>query len=160
MARLRSVLIDCSTGKVYTNVANTRVATTADLIATTRKSTLTLAIKPPGIALSTVTASQGNLFNTSGNFTNITYKWLNANGVASAASGPTVSAASVVLRKVDVNGNTTTVTYTLPIKTASGTMTTTSIPITAGDTFFWDVTNTGNVAGSGLTIIMDYYLGN
>ena len=167
MSRLRSVLIDCRNSKMYANVANTLIASESNLIATTRKSTLSLQIKPPGITIAVVTASQGTTFNTTGVVTSVSYKFLNIQNIPDIAASPQTVGATIKLRRVNEAGTLMSSTsYVLPIKGASGP----AFPLVgsgqpqirfnSGDTIYWDVVTTGTPAAKGLVILMDYYLGN
>ena len=160
MARTRGVLLDNTTGRVYANVA-TSIGTTSDqLIAGKRQSTQVITLKQPGTAISAVIATQGNLFNTAGVITNISYKFVNAAGLPANTAAPQGSSANVALRRVSSNGVSSSTVYALQPLIANGTITSSTTTINAGDTFYWDVNNVGKTSpGQGLVIIMDYFIG-
>ena len=160
MARTRGILHDNTTGRVYANVASSIGTTSDQLIAGSRKSTQVITLKQPGTAISAVTATQGNLFNTAGVITNITYKWVNAAGISANTAAPQGSSANVALRRVTTTGTSSSTVYALPALLANGTISSATTVINAGDTFYWDVNNVGKTSpGQGLVIIMDYFIG-
>ena len=160
MARTRGILHDNTSGRLYANVTTTLGSTADMLIAGKRQSTLSLTLKSPGTAISAVTATQGSPFNTTGIFKNISYKWLNAAGVSANTAAPQGSSANVALRRVSSTGVSSSTTYELPALAANGVISSTTIAINAGDTFYWDVINVGKASpGQGLIILADYFIG-
>jgi hypothetical protein len=153
--RTRSILIDGSLGRMFSNTASSSSATSANLIAGTKAASSITYIKPKSSALTVVTATKGARFINSGLITSITYKF---DGAATQAA-PAGRAVIVRLRKVSSNGTSTNIAnYTLPVNVLSGTITTEPIAITADDSFFWDVTQVGTTRpGQGLYITMTYY---
>ena len=144
---------------MYTNVANTRNVLASNVIAGTRKLTLGTQFKPAGTQISATAAGPGTVFNSAGNFDTITYKWVDSTGKSSNTAAPQALAANISLRKISSTGVTSRVFYTLPVGVANGIFTQAStITISTGDTFYWDVISAGTLAGRGLVVTADYYL--
>ena len=156
--RTRSILIDSSlpVGKMYTGVNSTSTATANNQIGGAVAFSSATTIKPKSSSISVTTATKGTNFVTAGLITEITYSF---NGTKSSEASPNGKAVIVRLRKVSSAGTTTNLAnYTLPVGVLSGTVTANSIAITAGDTFYWDVTQVGSTRpGQGLAITMKYF---
>jgi hypothetical protein len=156
--RTRSILIDGTlpVGRVFSLTNNTSTATADKLIAGVRPSASTTTIKASGISIAVAIATKGVKFVTNGLITEITYKFSGKDTTAATPSGRVVI---VRLRKISSSGTTTNIAnYNLPVGVLSGTITTDSITITAGDTFYWDVTQVGSGRpGQGLGITTTYY---
>jgi hypothetical protein len=150
--RTRSVLIDGNLGRMYSNVNNSSIATADKVIAGSKPATSITYLKPKSSPLTVVNATKGTRFGSSGLITSITYKF--------DGDTPAGRPVNVRLRKVSSNGTSTNIaTYSLAIGVSAGTITTDSISIAAGDSFFWDVTQIGiGRPGSGLFITKTYYL--
>jgi hypothetical protein len=156
--RTRSILIDSSLpiGRMYTGVSSTANAAANNQIGGAVAFSSVTTIKPQSSAISVANATKGTNFITSGVITEITYSF---NGKKSSEASPSGKAVIVRLRKISSTGTTTNLAnYTLPVNVLSGTVTANSITITAGDTFYWDVTQVGSTRpGQGLAITMKYF---
>lgn len=113
----------------------------------------------PGIPISSFNATTGQRFTANSTCTKISYQWLNAQGVSSNSAAPTLTAGTARLRLLSASGVVTSTSYTLPARAANGIIKGTDTLINAGDQFFWDVVSGGKLPGTGLIIIMDYYIG-
>jgi len=156
--RTRSILIDSSlpVGKMYTGVSGTATAAANNQIGGAVAFSSVTTIKPKSSSIAVANATKGTNFVTAGLITLITYSF---NGTSSSLATPSGRAVIVRLRKVASSGLTTNLaSYTLPVNVLSGTVTANSITITAGDTFYWDVTQVGTTRpGQGLAITMKYF---
>jgi hypothetical protein len=141
---------------MYTGVSSTANAAANNQIGGAVAFSSVTTIKPQSSAISVANATKGTNFITSGVITEITYSF---NGKKSSEASPSGKAVIVRLRKISSTGTTTNLAnYTLPVNVLSGTVTANSITITAGDTFYWDVTQVGSTRpGQGLAITMKYF---
>lgn len=155
--RTRSFLIDGSQGRMFTGTADSNSAASDKLIAGPKQQTSITYIKPKSSPISVVTATKGTRFSSNGLITSVTYNFDGANTSQASPSGRGVI---ILLRKVSSSGTSNNIaSYTLPVNVLSGTVTSSPITITSGDSFFWDVTQIGTTRpGQGLYITTNYYL--
>lgn len=153
MPRTRSILIDNTVGKIFTNVGSSASTDSSKLIAGTKlqsytysasRSSTTVVARNIGIATGVPFPNNG----------------LIASGTLSISSVPTGRAINVDV-KVGSTYATSTVatTISLPINTFTATSNL-AISIQSGQFLFFDVTQVGNIRpGAGLSIKLDYYTG-
>ena len=153
MARIRSLLIDNTLGKIFTNTQSSLTADASKLIAGSKLLTasFTSAKTTTVKVISNLGTGKGILFPNSSLLTQITLS------VATAPSGAPIT---VVIKKgTSYTTATVTGTYTIAADTLTSNYTV-SQTINSGDSLFADVTTVGNVkSGVGLTILFNYYAG-
>lgn len=151
--RIRSILIDNTLGKIYTNVDTTLSTDSSKLIAGTKLQSFTYAATTTATAVVARNIGTG----TGVPFPNNSLIVSGRLGVSAAPLGRTI----IVAIRVGSNYATSTVatTLSLPINALSST-TVLAINIQSGQFLYFDVTQVGNVRpGSGLSIKLDYYTG-
>lgn len=155
--RTRSILLDGNLSRMFAGISNSTNATPDKIIAGSKPLTSITYIKPKSSPLTVVTATKGTRFASAGMISSITYTF---DSKSPTTASPNGRAVIVRLRKVSSNGTSTNIAnYSLPVNVNSGTITTDTISIVAGDSFFWDVIQIGTSRpGSGLFITKTYYL--
>ena len=155
MTRTRSMLIDSSLGKIFTNVDTITNASAANLIAGSVVKTTTI---PQGTG---TTACKIALNIGSGISFRVKALLILATAIVKVA--PKGQSLIVTVKKGSTGYATATIQTTIII--APGTLTATtgdiSISIDAGDYLYFDVTQVGTSAGAGtgLSVTYSYYLG-
>lgn len=158
--RTRSMLVDNTIGKIYTNVSETSGATAANIIAgTALKSSTIQPIKSTTGAVTCVVANNlsggGIAFATAGLLTRVTL---------SAVTAPKGQSIIVLLKTGSASYTSLTQVASVQLGTLATTATTTTAPfpinIAAGQYLYFDISQVGTGSpGAGLTIRVDYYLG-
>jgi len=150
MPRTRSLLMDNTIGKIYTNVGATSEVNSSKLIAGTSLKSYLISSK-----VSTKVAS--NLSGTGFPFT--------SNGLIQSVSlsvdtAPTGSSIVVALKKGTAYANSTTIATA---NIASGQKlgnTSVGVSVSSGEFIFYDVTQVGSLSSGGkLSLRLDYFLG-
>ena len=151
--RTRSILVDNTLGKIFTN---TDVVTTTDaskLIAGTKiqSSTISASSKTTAIVAKNIGTGVGIPFANNGLITNVTLS------ATSACAGQSI----IVAIKVGstYNTSTTATTVSLPVNSYSAS-TAASVSVQAGQNVYLDITQVGTTKpGVGLSVRLDYYTG-
>lgn len=151
--RVRSILIDNTLGKIYTNVDSTLSTDSSKLIAGTKLQSYTYAanIRSNAVVARNIGTGTGVFFPNRGLIV------VGRLGVTVAPLGRTIN----VDIKVGSTYATSTVaaTLSLPINSLAST-TNLVVNVQSGQSLYFDVTQVGNVRpGTGLSIKLDYYAG-
>lgn len=151
--RSRSILVDTTIGKIFTNVQSVSAADASNLIAGTQ--TKRGGFSSPKTQTTRLTSNLGGksgfYFPVSGVVTEVSL---------TSVIAPKGAAVQVNLKRGTTYESSTIVgTYTLAELTTSST-TSTAITVSAGDNFYVDIVSVGTtVPGSGLEVRFKYYLG-
>lgn len=153
MPRTRSILIDNTLGKIFTNVGSSTSTDSSKLIAGTKLQSYTTAAntKSTTVVARNIGIATGVPFPNNG---------LIVSGRLSISVAPLGRAINVDI-KVGSTYATSTVaaTISLPINTLTA-LTNLAITIQSGQFLFFDVTQVGNIRpGAGLSIKLDYFTG-
>jgi hypothetical protein len=151
--RSRSILIDSTLGKIFTNTNSTVVTDPSKLIAGTkiRSSTVSASSKTTTAITNNMGTGVGIAFPTGGLITSVTLS------VSSAATGRSI----VVAIRVGSSYASSTVSTSVSLSTSTLKATSTvSVAVQEGQYVFLDITQVGSIkAGSGLSVRLDYYTG-
>ena len=153
MPRTRSILIDNTLGKIFTNVESSTSTDSSKLIAGSKLQSFTYAATTTATAVVAKNIGTGTGVPFPNNGLIVACRL----GVSVAPLGRTINVAI----RVGSNYATSNVatTLSLPINALSST-TVLAINIQSGQFLYFDVTQVGNVRpGSGLSIKLDYYTG-
>jgi hypothetical protein len=151
--RTRSILVDSTTGKIFTNVTATGDANSSNLIAGTLQKSGGFSIPNSQSARITNNLGGKNGFNfsTAGVVTEVSIN---------SVIAPKGTGIQINLKRGTTYATSTVVgTYTLAeLQTTSTTVT--SITVASGDSLYVDITSVGTVvAGTGVSVKFKYYLG-
>jgi hypothetical protein len=151
--RTRSILVDNTLGKIFTNVSSVSTSNSSNLIAGTKiqSATISSGSKTTLVLTKNLGKGIGISFPRGGLITNVQLS------LSGAATGQSV----IVDVKVGTSyaNSSTVTTATLPVNTLS-TPKAVSISVQSGQYVYLDVTQTGNIKpGNGLSVRLDYYTG-
>lgn len=158
MRRTRVVLVDNTTGTIYTNVTKPSAASKASIIAGAKPSTVKTTVSKAGKSVSIVNSNKPISPRREVLVTFISMEVTASRGLSTSAAAPFGNNLTVRYRKVSSNGTTTTLgTHSI---TSGNTSYSTSVsyPLTNTDKLFIDVTSIGTTApGLGLIVYTTYF---
>jgi hypothetical protein len=155
----RSILLDNTTGIIYTNITDVSLASQATTLGQIALKGKSSTIKSAGAAVQIVTDPVGSYWSSTGLLTKVYATLTGKTGASSTAAAPTGQALNMRFRK-KTNGVITTLSPTLSISAGSTTsaITTVSWSFIAGDYLYSDVTQIGSISpGYGLVVYFSYY---
>lgn len=153
MPRIRSILIDNTLGKIFTNVETSTSTDSSKLIAGTKLQSFTYAATTTAttVVAKNIGTGTGVPFPNNG---------LIVAGRLGVSVAPTGRAINVAIRVGSTYATSTVATtLSLPVSALSAT-TNLAINIQSGQFLYFDVTQVGNIKpGNGLSVKLDYYAG-
>lgn len=153
MPRTRSILIDNTLGKIFTNVGSSASTDSSKLIAGTKLQSYTYsaASRSTTVVARNIGVTRGVPFPNNG---------LIVSGTLSVSSLATGRAIIVDIKVGSIYATSTVAgTISLPINTVTA-LTNLAISVQSGQFLFFDVTQVGNIRpGTGLSIKLDYFTG-
>lgn len=153
MARIRSILIDATQGKIFTGSDTTANASSANLIAGTMIKSLIVA-QGTGTDVVKVATNIGS-------GVSIASKALLTSVVANVVTAPKNLNITIYVKKASTYASATTIaTLYITPNTLTGSVTNLLIPILTSEKLFFDIVQVGTVQpGVGFTLTYNYYSG-